>query len=410
MEPIRADEEQVGGTIHKPMFERLLLCDYAIADITGANHNVYYELGIRHAVKPRSTVIVFAQGTVLPFDVAPLRGLPYHIDANGVPADPAAAAAAITQRLRSARQDWNDDSPLFQLVEDMPRIHVDHAKTDVFRQRVDQAKGVKDKLAVARRAGSKEGVQQIAAGPDFANLIDIDTAMVVDLFLSFRDVGGHQDMVDLYGRMPAPLQRTRMLQEQLGFALNRLGRSDEAEKVLQQVIKTFGPSSETNGLLGRVYKDRWEAAKKAGRSSFETEGLLRNAVDAYAAGFQADWRDPYPGINALTLMEILDVTEEQQDLLPVVRYAALQRARGVGDYWDHATLLELAALARNRGEARKAAGAALAVARVYWEPETTSRNLRLIRELRQARGGEDVAWIGEIEQALDQAVARLRGT
>ena len=36
MEPIRADEEQVGGTIHKPMFERLLLCEYAIADITGA--------------------------------------------------------------------------------------------------------------------------------------------------------------------------------------------------------------------------------------------------------------------------------------------------------------------------------------------------------------------------------------
>jgi hypothetical protein len=410
MEPIRADEEQVGGTIHKPMFERLLLCDYAIADITGANPNVYYELGIRHAVKPRSTVIVFAEGTILPFDVAPLRGLPYRIDANGLPVDPASAAAAITQRLRRAQQEWHDDSPLFQLIDDMPRINVDHAKTDIFRERVDKAKGVKDRLAVARRGGQKQAVQEIAGGPDFANLIDVDTTMVVDLFLSFRDVGAHQEMVDLYQRMPAPLQRTRMIQEQLGFALNRLGRSEDAEKVLLQVIKTFGPSSETNGLLGRVYKDRWEAAKKAGSSSFEVEGVLRSAIDAYAAGFQADWRDPYPGINALTLMEILDEHEEQQNLLPVVRYAALQRARSNGDYWDHATLLELAVLARNRADARKAAGAALAAVRVYWEPETTMRNLRLIRELREARGGEEVAWIAEIEAALKQAAARRQGT
>jgi hypothetical protein len=47
LEPIRADEEKIGGTIHKPMFERLMLCHYAVADITGANPNVFYELGIQ---------------------------------------------------------------------------------------------------------------------------------------------------------------------------------------------------------------------------------------------------------------------------------------------------------------------------------------------------------------------------
>ena len=52
LEPIRADEEKIGGTIHKPMFERLMLCHYVVADITGANPNVFYELGIRHAMMP----------------------------------------------------------------------------------------------------------------------------------------------------------------------------------------------------------------------------------------------------------------------------------------------------------------------------------------------------------------------
>jgi hypothetical protein len=42
MDPIRADEERTGGIIHKPMFERLLLCDFALADLTTANANVFY--------------------------------------------------------------------------------------------------------------------------------------------------------------------------------------------------------------------------------------------------------------------------------------------------------------------------------------------------------------------------------
>jgi hypothetical protein len=75
LEPVRADEEKIGGTIHKPMFERLMLCPYAIADITSANPNVFYELGIRHALRPRSTVILFREGTILPFDIVLGAGL-----------------------------------------------------------------------------------------------------------------------------------------------------------------------------------------------------------------------------------------------------------------------------------------------------------------------------------------------
>src|SRR5579863_4525442 len=79
LEPIRADEEHVGGAIHKPMFERLMLCEYAIADLTIANPNVYYELGIRHAMRPRSTVLLNASGTRLPFDLAIARATPYEL-------------------------------------------------------------------------------------------------------------------------------------------------------------------------------------------------------------------------------------------------------------------------------------------------------------------------------------------
>ena len=52
LEPLRADEEMNGGIIHKPMFERLVRCEFAVADLTTASANVCCELGVRHAARP----------------------------------------------------------------------------------------------------------------------------------------------------------------------------------------------------------------------------------------------------------------------------------------------------------------------------------------------------------------------
>src|SRR5918912_672506 len=91
LEPLRADQELVGGLIHKPMFERLILSDYAVADLTTANANVFYELGVRHAVRPYSTVLVSADVKRAPFDLAPDRVLPYALDGSGRPGNVDAA-------------------------------------------------------------------------------------------------------------------------------------------------------------------------------------------------------------------------------------------------------------------------------------------------------------------------------
>ena len=135
LEPLRADEEMTGGIIHKPMFERLILCPYAVADLTTANANVFYELGVRHAIRPYSTVPVFARGMRLPFDVAPIRALPYDVSKRGLPLKIEDTRKALAELLRDARQE-KTDSPVFQLVEDLPAPQIGHAKTDVFRDKV----------------------------------------------------------------------------------------------------------------------------------------------------------------------------------------------------------------------------------------------------------------------------------
>jgi hypothetical protein len=404
LEPVRADEEKIGGTIHKPMFERLMLCHYAVADITGANPNVFYELGIRHALRPRSTVILFREGTVLPFDIVLVRGIAYKAAGGGEPVEAETTIKAIAAQLAEARGNPHDDSPLFQLIDDLPRFEIDHTKTDVFRQSVDYSKRYKDRLAAAVKGGP-DAVQKIAAESGLANLLEVEGGIVVDLFLSMRDVKAYEAMIELYHRMPLPLQRAKMMREQLGFALNRQGRFEEAEKVLKGVIEEFGPSSETNGLLGRIYKDRWDIAREAKRP--DARSLLRRAIDTYLDGFQADWRDAYPGVNAVSLMEFQDKPDPRQaEILPVVRYAAMRKAARNPDYWDYATLMELAVLGHDDEAAEEQLAEALGVARASWELESTIGSLARIRKARTARG-EDVAFIEHLEQELQQGAQRI---
>ena len=93
-----------------------------------------------------------------------------------------------------------------------------------------------------------------------------EMGVVIDLFLSYRAVKAWQEMIELVERMAPPLAATVMVHEQLALALNRAGRGDEAERVLLDLFEKRGPSSETYGILGRVYKDRWEAASRRGEA------------------------------------------------------------------------------------------------------------------------------------------------
>jgi tetratricopeptide (TPR) repeat protein len=396
-QPLRADEEMTGGIIHKPMFERLILCQYAVADLTTANANVFYELGVRHATRPWSTVLVFAEGAGrLPFDVAPLRAMPYRLSPEGKPVDVAETRAALVKRLAESKNAATD-SPIFQLVEGFPEI--DHTKTDVFRDRMQYSVEIKGRLAAARKEGT---VALRVIETELGDIGDIEAGVVIDLYLSYRTVKAWYEMIALAKKMSPPLASTVMVQEQLGLALNRNGQGEEAERVLLQLIENRGPSSETYGILGRVYKDRWESAQKGG-DVFLSKGLLDKAIEAYLRGFQADWRDAYPGINALTLMELKEPPDPRRtQLIPVVAYAVDRRiASGKPDYWDLATRLELAVLAKDEQKAIAALCDALTLVREPWEPETTARNLRLIREARELRN-EPVPWVKQVEEALEK--------
>jgi len=409
MECIRADEERTGGIIQKPMFERLLLCDFAVADLTTANPNVFYELGIRHAARPATTLAIFAKNTRLPFDVNFLRALAYELAPGNAFTDAEAGPlrSTIERKLRDLRdlaRQGVTDSPVYQLLSDFVPPDISRLKTDVFRDRALYSNQRKSLLAETRRKGDLAGLMAIEK--ELGDLDGCEAGVLVDLFLSYRAVKAWDNMIALYSRLPAALERSTMMREQYALALNRAKRPQEAIAALNALVKEKGQSSETLGILGRVYKDLWAGAVEAGNNVL-ARGYLKQAIEAYKRGFETDWRDAFPGINAVTLLDIEGSAESQaqkQELLPVVRFAVQQRLRGGNpDYWDYATLLELAVLASDEQEAGERLSDALAhIREPKWEPESTANNLELIRAARERRGGAQ-PWLRDVIGALKSA-------
>src|SRR5438034_5990491 len=123
LEALRGDEERTGGIIHTAMFARLLLAEFVVADLTLANANVFYELGIRHAAKPFTTVPIFANVSALPFDVALVRAVGYQLKKGRL-----TRAAAQELKSQLAKRLWDASSgsathgsALWQLSPKVPR-------------------------------------------------------------------------------------------------------------------------------------------------------------------------------------------------------------------------------------------------------------------------------------------------
>ena len=410
MEPIRADEERTGGIIHQAMFERLLLCEFAIADLTTANANVFYELGVRHAARPATTITIFSSAP--PFDVNYLRAIPYKLGVNNSfgPAESLALRESLARRLEDvrklARETGASDSPIFQLLKEYKAPDIGRLKTDTFRDRVEYSVSLKRELAHARERRDRDGL--LALEGSLGPLDGAEAGVLVDLYLSYRAVQSWDNMIELYNRLPLPLKRNVMVREQYAFALNRNKRRQEAVQVLEDIVSEQGPGSETNGLLGRVYKDLWVEAKDKG-DEIRAKGYLRRAIESYERGFEADWRDAYPGINAVTLLDIKGdepSLKRRSELLPVVRFAVMQRLKSVTpDYWDHATMLELAVLNGDPEAAEQYLSDAIVTIRESWEPLTSANNLKLIRDARRNRKVEQ-PWLDEIIGQLEAAATK----
>ena len=132
---VRCDEIEKAGLIHERMIRQILDADVAVVDITSQNPNVFYELGVRHTLHDRVTVLIRRHGTQNPFNVGGMSTIDYDIE------EPKAeqARTAITNFVRNGMLSSNRDSLVYTVLPELQVTAGRQAIADcrVYRYAVD---------------------------------------------------------------------------------------------------------------------------------------------------------------------------------------------------------------------------------------------------------------------------------
>jgi hypothetical protein len=115
--PHRADADRRAGSIHVDMVQDLLLAELVVADLTMDNPNVWYEIGVRHALHSGGTVLTYGLRDRLPFDLAGQRMYRYTLKEGRL--DPGAferERQCLSAAVKSILGAWRGRraSPVFQ--------------------------------------------------------------------------------------------------------------------------------------------------------------------------------------------------------------------------------------------------------------------------------------------------------
>ncbi len=112
--PLRADQISEPGIITTQIIQHIIDDPLVVADLTGRNPNVFYELAIRHALR-KPYVQLVQRGERIPFDVAAIRTIEVdHRDLDSVEA----AKAEIVRQIQSMEGRGTEiDSPISVAVD-----------------------------------------------------------------------------------------------------------------------------------------------------------------------------------------------------------------------------------------------------------------------------------------------------
>lgn len=359
----RADELRTNALIDQVMYDQLLDADLVVADVTTLNFNAAYELGVRHALRPYSTLVVGEKGMNFPFDVNHIYIHTYkHLGEDIGRREAKRFQDELKQLAQKAVSKQDKDSPVYTFLNRLPENGY---------------------IGVAKESPKPEQITSTIASLN--ELTDqAKTAMRENRFTDAvkhwsmaREIGGKNDYVV----------------QQLALATYKSEQPDperalrDAKTILEYLKPRISFDSETLGLWAAVHKRLFEITKDALD--------LEEALFSLERGFFIK-RDYYNGIN-LAFMLNTKAAESPEDIKKELHAVARHVRRKVKDicedalsnndldndekYWILATLYEACVGMGGDDEAFRWKEEADKVAKSAWMAEVTEEQVAKLRAL-----------------------------
>ena len=331
LECIRADDVVHAGIIDKPMYELLLGADVVVADLSTSNANAIYELGVRHALRPHTTIVIAEKNFKFPFDIGHLLVRPYTHLGDGIDAEDAEAAReGLKKAIRELTEKKETDSPVYTFL---PTL-------------------------CEPTAGQAKEVPSIAAAPA-TTAADQTVSLLMDMFHQARGASNWPGAKMALEQLKTKLPGEPFILQQLALATYKSKLPDsksaleEARNILSELHPRTSNDPETLGIWGAIHKRLWELDSKPED--------LEESIRSYGKGFYLK-DDHYNGINYAFMLNVrASVSTAKPDAIAdfvwaervrrrVIELCEAQLAAGVKDdegkvdqerlFWLRATLIE----------------------------------------------------------------------
>lgn len=364
----RSDEEARAGDIRVDMFQELLIADLVVVDLTIDNPNVWYELGVRHALRARGVVLISGGHSTKAFDVYTDRKLRYGISDGGPDPD---SLDEDRERLREmiavTMESWHGRkmSPVYQLIPNLIEPDWRTLRVGNFREFWESYDDWEERISQARR---QDRVGDMLVLADEAPVAAFRASAWIRAGVALRRAGHYEFALEQLDKglaiEPRDLQGLRekgMCLQRLAVAGRRGFHLEDARSHYNAILKHSPDDVETWALLGRVEKDAWVSCwslpdvsveQKIEEARYE-DALLKAAIECYETAFRSDPKHYYSGINALALMHLyehLTAKDLYQNVMQImagaVRFAAECEDKRDKEtlYWARATLGDLQVL------------------------------------------------------------------
>lgn len=272
---IRADEIKHSGVIDVPMYEWLYKADLVIADISTLNANAIYELGVRHALKPSTTIVMAESQLKYPFDLNHISIMNYvHLGSDIGGSTIQSFTKQLKEKIEAILKKIENDSPVYTFLKGIkpPELLADMPVASQVAATTTQNPVQQESLAFLSKTAEAAKNQ----GDYLTALTLFNSAMMLDASNHF--FRQRAALCTYKSKLPDPLTALSM-----------------AEDILKPLTPDTTTDPETLGLSGAINKRRYEIS--------QDKQYLKRAIHFYERGYYVK-QDYYNGINVAFLYNV----------------------------------------------------------------------------------------------------------